>query len=93
MTKSSRPIAFAALLLACVLLSVGVFSHGHDDEGLGGHDHDCTLCCLRDHSTPAATSALVSAAPVMSAHAVASVRDRRGQQPAPATRTTRGPPA
>ena len=93
MTKLSWPIAFAALLLACALLSAGFVSHGHDRGDLGGHEHDCTLCCLRDHSTLATTSAPASAAPVMSTHAVASMRDRRDHKPLPATRTTRGPPA
>ena len=93
MTKPSRPIAFAALLLACALLSAGFVSHGHDHGDLGGHEHDCNLCCLRDHSTLATTSAPAYAAPVMSAHAVASMRDRRDHKPSPATHTTRGPPA
>ena len=93
MTKPSRSIAFAALLLSCVLLSAGFVSHGHDHEDVGDHDHDCTLCCLRDHSTLTTTTTPVPAAPVMSAHVVASARDRRGHQAPLGARTTRGPPA
>ena len=93
MTKPSRSIAFAALLLSCVPLSAGLVSHGHDHEDLGDHGHDCTLCCLRDHSTLTTTTAPVPAAPIMSAHVVASMSDRRGHKAALGTRTTRGPPA
>ena len=94
MTKSSRPIAFAALLLACVLLPAGFFSHGHDDGDLGDHDHDCIICCLRDHSTlVATTTAPVPAAPDLPAPAAAAMRDQRGHKAALGARTTRGPPA
>ena len=89
MTKPSRSIAFAALLLTCVLLSAGFVSHGHGGEDLG-HDHDCTLCCLHDHFALTTTTAPVPVAPVMSAPVVASMGDHQAPLGA---RTTRGPPA
>ena len=48
--KPSRANAAAALVVACLLLPAGFVSHGHDDGNLDGHDHDCVICSLRDHS-------------------------------------------
>ena len=61
--KRSRPIPFAALLLACALLSAGFLSlghdtHGHDHEDAhGGHHHDCVLCCVMHHGAIASAVA------------------------------------
>ncbi len=93
MTKPSRPIASAVLVSACVLLPAGFFSHGHDDGDFGGHDHHCTVCCLRDHSTVATAAVPAPAAPVPPALVAASTRRRRGFRTAPDPRSTRGPPA
>ena len=93
MTKLSRPIASAALVLACVLLPAGFLSHGHDDRDFDGHDHDCIICCLRDHSTLATSAEPEPAAPASLAPAAASARQRRGGRIALDPRLTRGPPA
>ncbi len=93
MTKPNRPIASAALVLACVLLPAGFLSHGHDDRALDGHDHDCIVCCLRDHSTLAISAEPSPAAPAALAPAAASA-PRRGALPtALDPRLPRGPPA
>ena len=93
MTKPSRPIASAALVLACALLPAGFLSHGHDDADFVGHDHHCTLCCLRDHSMAATAAAATPAAALPLALVVASTRRRRGVRTAPDPHPTRGPPA
>ena len=93
MTKPSRPIASAALVLACVLLPAGFLWHGHDDRDSGTHDHDCIICGLRDHSTLATSAEPEPAAPAPLAPAAASTRQRRGGRIALDPRLTRGPPA
>ena len=92
MTKPSRPIASAALMLACVLLPAGFLSHGHDDRDLDGHDHDCIVCCLLDHSTLAA-AAPEPAAPAALAPVAASARRGRVLRTALDPHLPRGPPA
>ena len=94
MTKPSRPIAFAVLVLACALLPAGFLSHGHGDGDFDGHhDHHCTLCCLRDHSTVATAEAVAPAAALPLTLVAASTRRRRGLRTAPDPHPTRGPPA
>lgn len=96
MTKPSRSIAVAALLVACVLPSAGFLSHGshgHDHEHFGGHHHDCTICCLRDHPTLTTTAAPVPATACRSAQAVASMRRRCNDLATLSTSPGRGPPA
>ena len=93
MTKPSPSSAFAVLVLACALLPAGFLSHGHDDGDFGGHDHHCTLCCLRDHSTLATAAAPAPAAALPLALVAASTRHRRGFRTAPDPHPTRGPPA
>ena len=93
MTKSSRPIASALLVLACALLPAGFLSHGHDDGDFDGHDHHCTLCCLRDHSTLASAAAPAPAAVVPLALVAASTRRRHGVRTVSDPHPTRGPPA
>ena len=93
MTKPSRSIAFAVLVLAFALLPAGFLSHGHDDGHFDGHDHHCTLCCLRDHSTVATAAAPAPAAALPLALVAASTRHRRGFRTAPDPHPTRGPPA
>lgn len=93
MTKPSRPIASAVLVLACALLPAGFLSHGHDDGNFDAHDHHCTLCCLRDHSTVATAEAVAPVAALPLALVVASTRRRRGFRTAPDPHPTRGPPA
>ena len=93
MTKPSRPIASAALVLACALLPAGFLSHGHDDGDFDGHDHHCTLCCLPDHSAVATAAAAVPAAALPLAPAPASTRRRHGFRTTPDPHPTRGPPA
>ncbi len=94
MTKPSRPIASAVLVLACALLPAGLLSHGHDDGDLDGHhDHHCTLCCLRDHSTVTTAEAATPAAALPLAPAPAPTRRRPGFRTALDPHPTRGPPA
>ena len=93
MTKLSRPIASAALVLACVLLPAGFLSHGHDDRDFDGHHHDCIICCLRDHSTLATAAAPAAAAPAALAPVAASDRHRSTFWTALDPRLARGPPA
>ena len=92
MTKPSRPIAFAVLVLACALLPAGFLSHGHDDGDLGGHDHHCTICCLRDHSTVTTADGAAPAAAVPVALVAAMTRCRHGFRTTPDPHPTRGPP-
>ena len=93
MTKPSRSIASAALVLACALLPAGFLSHGHDDGDADGHEHHCTVCCLRDHSTAATAAVAAPAAVVQLALVAATTRRRCGFQTAPDPHPTRGPPA
>ena len=94
MTKpSSRPMAFAALLVACVLLSAGFFSHEHADGNSGSHDHDCIACCFPDFAAipPAAAPTPSTPEPVACAAEATSRGNNRGATlGAP---LTRGPPA
>ena len=94
MTKPGRPTAFAALLLACALLSAGFVSvsHGHDDGHAGGDGHHCVVCCLQHHS-PATTTEPAPSAPDLAALAGAASWRRSGRDAARATQATRGPPA
>ena len=92
MTKPSRPIASAALVLACVLLPAGFLSHGHDRD-LDGHDHDCIVCCLRDHSTLAPAASPAPAAPAALAPVAAPARRGCALRTALDLRLARGPPA
>ena len=91
--KPSRAVASAALVLACLLLSTGLVSHGHDDGSLDGHDHDCVICCLRDHSILALAAAPEPAPPTPLAPVAASIRHGHGFRPALDPGLTRGPPA
>ena len=93
MTKPSRPIASAALALACALLPAGFLSHGHDDGDFDGHDHHCTLCCLRDHSIMSTAAVAAPASQVPLGLVAASTRRRHGFRTAPDPHPTRGPPA
>ena len=93
MTKPSRPIASAALVLACLLLPAGFLSHGHDDRNFDGHDHDCIVCCLRDHSTLATAAAPAPAAPAALAPVAAPTRRGCALLTALDPRLPRGPPA
>ena len=93
MTKPSRPIASAALVLACVLLPAGFLSHGHDDRDLDGHDHDCIVCCLLDHPTLATAAEPAPAAPAALAPVAASARRGRVLRTALDPHLPRGPPA
>ncbi len=93
MTKPSRPIASAVLVLACALLPAGFLSHGHDDGSFERHDHHCTLCCLRDHSTVATAAAVAPAAALPLALVAASTRRRHSFGTTPEPHPARGPPA
>ena len=90
--KPRRAIAAAALVVACFLLPAGFVSHGHDDGNIDGHDHDCVICCLRDHSVlvPAAPPALAPPAPL--APTAASTRKARSFGITLEPRLSRGPP-
>ena len=91
--KPSRAIASTALVLACVVLPAGFVSHGHDDGSLDGHDHDCVVCCLRDHSVLASAAAPALAAPALLASPAASNCAAPGFRTAFDSGLTRGPPA
>ena len=91
--KASRAIASTALVLACVLLPAGFVSHGHDDGSPDGHDHDCVVCCLGDHSVLAPAAAPVLAAPAPLASPAASNCAAPGFRTAFDSGLTRGPPA
>ena len=93
MPKPSRPIASAALVLACALLPAGFLSHGHDDGDFDGHDHHCTLCCLRDHSTVATAAAATPTAALPLALGAAPIRRPHGFRITSDPHPTRGPPA
>ena len=93
MTKQSRPIASAALVLACVLLPAGFLSHGHDDRDFDGHDHDCIICCLLDHSTLATAAGPEPGAPRALAPVAASACLDCVLRPPLDPRLARGPPA
>ena len=90
---SWRPAALAALLLACVLLPAGFFSHEHDDGDPGGHDHDCITCCLPHDAAVASDAAPSLSTPELTTRAAE--KTRRGSAPSATRGTgpTRGPPA
>ena len=92
--KPNRPLAFAVLLLACVLLPAGFFPHDHDGEHAGGDDrHHCVVCCHPHHA--AITSAAVPAASIPDVAVCAAPTPNRGhtRDTALGIRPTRGPPA
>ena len=93
MTKPSRSIASAVLALACALLPAGFLSHGHDDGDFDGHEHHCTICCLRDHSTVTTAAAPAPAIALPLTLVAVSTRRRRGLPTASDPHPTRGPPA
>ncbi len=94
MTKPSRPTALAALLLACALLSAGLVSHEHDEDGhSGGHDHDCVICCVHHHSSATTSTAPLPSTPDLAVRFAASNSRRGGLDTTLATQATRGPPA
>ncbi len=93
MTKPSRPIASAALVLACALPPASFLSHGHDDGDFDGHNHHCTICCLRDHSTVTTAAAPAPAIALPLTLVAASTRRRHGLRTASDPHPTRGPPA
>ena len=91
--QSLRPIALAALVLACTLLAPGPFLHEHDDGHAGAnHDH-CVVCCLQHHFSVTTTAAPAPVAPDLAAHTAESSRQRSGWGAARTTQATRGPPA
>lgn len=88
------PIAFAALLLACVLLPAGFFLHGHDEGDAGADDHrDCVVCCLLHHAAMAPAGVPAAWTPDVTARATP--RPHRGNTRGTTLgiRPTRGPPA
>ena len=91
MTKPNRPIAFAALLLACVLLSAGFFVHGHDDDP-GSHDHDCITCCLPHYAALSAAAAPTPSTPELAACAAEATKPGDARGVALGTPLKRGPP-
>ena len=86
------PVAFAALLLACVLPLAGFVPHEHDEEDAGG-DHHCVICCPPHHGATTSAAAPSVATPDVAVLAVS--RTRRGIGPGTTLgiRPTRGPPA
>lgn len=92
MTKPNRPIAFAALLLACVLLSAGFFFHGHDDEDPGSHDHDCITCCLPHYAALPTAAAPTPSIPELAACAAEATSPGDARGVTLGTPLTRGPP-
>ena len=97
--KRSRPIAFAALLLACALWSAGFFAHGHDSHGHdhedahGGHHHDCVLCCVMHHGAIASAVAIPMAAADIAARSATAPSSRVRPVTTLGIQPTRGPPA
>lgn len=85
------PVAFAALLLACVLPLAGFVAHEHDEED-AGREHHCVICCPPHHAATTPAAAPVAAPDVA---VLAAARTRRGIGPGTTlgTRPTRGPPA
>ncbi|MYI74827.1 MAG: hypothetical protein F4057_05765 [Acidobacteria bacterium] len=91
--KPTRPLAWAALALACALLALGPFLHEHDDGHAGAnHDH-CVVCCLQHHFSVTTTTAPAPALPDLATHAADPSRQQSGWRTPHATQATRGPPA
>ncbi len=93
MTKPNRPIAFAALLLACVLPSAGFLSHGHDAGDANSDHHHCAICCLPHHGATASAAAPAAPPPEPTMRADARTRGGIGPGATLDIRPTRGPPA
>ena len=94
MTKpGSWPIAFAALLLACVVLPAGFFSHEHDAGDPGSHDHDCITCCLPHYAAIASAAAPAPSPPELAACAAEATSPGDARGATLGTPLTRGPPA
>ena len=92
---SWRPIAFAALLLAYVLLPAGFLLHGHDEGDATGDDpRHCVICCALHHAAAASAAEPAVTAPDVAVRPAAA-RTRRGIGPGATLgiRPTRGPPA
>ncbi len=92
--KPNRSIAFAALLLACVLVPAGSFFHEHDEADAVEDDrHHCVVCCHPHYA--ALTSATVPAASTPEVTARATPTPNRGntRDTTLGIRPTRGPPA
>ena len=86
-------MAFAALLVACVLLSAGLFSHEHDDGDSGRHDHDCIACCFPDFAAIASAAAPTPSTPEPVACAAEATSRGNTRGATLGTPLTRGPPA
>ncbi|MCY4429979.1 MAG: hypothetical protein OXC11_06235 [Rhodospirillales bacterium] len=61
-----RLVGFALLAVACVLVPTSGATHEHTADGNppSEHGHECTLCCLVEHSVSTAHRAL-SVRPVL----------------------------
>lgn len=95
MKKPSRPLAFAALVLTCVLLPAGSFFHEHDErDATGGDHHNCVNCCIA-HCAAIDTRVAPTTASTPELTALAAARTHFGIGPRTALdiRPTRGPPA
>ena len=92
---SRRPtIAFAVLLLACVLLPAGFFLHGHDEGDAGADDHhDCVVCCLPHHAAMAPAGVPAARPPDVTTRAAATPHRGNTRGATLGIRPTRGPPA
>ena len=94
MKKPSRPLAFAALVLTCVLLPAGSLFHEHDEgNATGGDHHHCVICCPPNYAALTSGAAPTASTPELTALAAARTHYRIGPRIALAIRPTRGPPA
>ena len=87
------PIAFAALLLACILLPAGFLHHGHDEGDASGDHHHCVICCVAHHSAVASAAVPAASNPDLTARATATPRRGNTRGATLGIRPTRGPPA
>ena len=87
------PVAFAALLLACVLPLAGFIFHEHDEEDAGGDHHHCVICCVPHHAAMASAAVPAASTPDLTARAAAEPHRRDTGGATLGIRPTRGPPA
>ena len=93
MTKRRRPITFAALLLACVLLPAGFFPHEQDERDATGDHHHCVACCLAHFAAIAPTVTTPTAGLDLAARSAPATSRGMRSVATHGAHLTRGPPA